>query len=250
MLRDFFQGSRYFILGFRTVVKPGLRKFLLIPLFVNTLIFSAGIFLGIQQFNNLLEWLLPGNESWWIEYAKVFLWIIFSICVLLISFYTFSLIANLIAAPFNGLLSEKVEKLLTGGEISQTGGVFGIIKGIPASVMSELRKFLYFAGLGGMLFIFSLMPGVNVIAPFLWLVYSSWALSLEYISYPMENHNILFSYARKKIKPVRLLALGFGSAIIVANLIPFINFFVMPAAVAGATIIWKERLREKSDIST
>ena len=39
-----------------------------------------------------------------------------------------------------------------------------------------------------------------------------------------------------------LLALGFGGAVMVATAIPLVNFLVIPAAVAGATVLWVERL--------
>ena len=41
----------------------------------------------------------------------------------------------------------------------------------------------------------------------------------------------------------RPLALGFGLAALCMTLIPVVNFIAMPAAVAGATALWIERLR-------
>jgi CysZ protein len=35
-----------------------------------------------------------------------------------------------------------------------------------------------------------------------------------------------------------LLAWGFGGLVMLCTMIPVVNFFVMPAAVAGATLIW------------
>jgi CysZ protein len=41
----------------------------------------------------------------------------------------------------------------------------------------------------------------------------------------------------------RFLNLGFGSAVSVATMTPFLNFLVMPAAVAGATALWVDQLK-------
>jgi CysZ protein len=40
------------------------------------------------------------------------------------------------------------------------------------------------------------------------------------------------------------LAIGFGLATLAATMIPFINFLVIPAAVAGATALYLEQLRD------
>ena len=68
-------------------------------------------------------------------------------------------------------------------------------------------------------------------------------LALEYAAYPMENHRVYFSQVRSHLKKHKLLAFGFGAAVMVASSIPFINFVVVPAAVAGATAMWVNRLK-------
>ena len=45
------------------------------------------------------------------------------------------------------------------------------------------------------------------------------------------------------LREKRLLALGFGAATLLMTLIPFVNFLVMPAAVAGATAMWVHEWR-------
>jgi len=243
MFKDFLEGAKCFLRGFNLVMKPGLRRFVLVPLIINALLFTAAIWLGIAQFDTLMDWLLPEGSSWWAEFARVVLWVFFAAGVLLILLFTFTVVANLIGAPFNGLLSEKVEGYLSGKEIQESGGIRDFISSIIPSILSELRKLVYFLILGGLLLILSLIPVVNVIAPFLWAVFASWMLALEYIAYPMENHRISFSQVRTGLKRKKMLALGFGSAAMAITLIPVVNFLVMPAAVAGATVMWTERLK-------
>ncbi|MDT8372288.1 MAG: sulfate transporter CysZ, partial [Gammaproteobacteria bacterium] len=48
---------------------------------------------------------------------------------------------------------------------------------------------------------------------------------------------------RQILKQKRLLALGFGLATLGATMIPIVNFLVIPAAVAGATALYLERLK-------
>jgi CysZ protein len=245
VLSEFFSGFQYLFRGFSIIRRPGLRRFVLIPLLINILVFSLAIWLGVDQFAILLEWLLPEGDAWWIEIARVTLWILFSAVIFLIIFFTFTLIANLLGAPFNGLLSEKVEKLLSGTMQDEAGGVRELIRSVPSSIMSEIRKFTYFIATGAVLFLLTFLPGVNVLSPLLWVLFSSWMLAIEYIAYPMENHNMFFRQVKVEVKKKRMISFGFGLAVMLATLIPLVNFFVMPSAVAGATALWAERLSRK-----
>jgi CysZ protein len=92
-----------------------------------------------------------------------------------------------------------------------------------------------------------LIPGVNLAAPVLWFIFSAWMLALEYADFPMGNHNIMFPQQRRTVAKKRFLNLGFGSAVSVATMTPILNFLVMPAAVAGATALWVEQLKQLRD---
>ncbi len=243
MIYDFLSGASYFLRGFKMVIQPELRRFILIPFIINTLVFTAAISFGIYQFDYLMDWIFPQENSWWIEFFRITAWVFFSIIVLMILFFTFTLVANLIGAPFNGTLSEKVEVYLSGNNLQSSAGIRDFISTILPSIVSELKKLLYFLLLGGMIFLFLLIPGLNIISPLLWVVFTSWMFSLEYIAYPMENHKIYFSQARKELRKKRVIAFGFGMAVMIVNTIPIVNFLVMPAAVAGATALWVERLK-------
>lgn len=243
MLTDFISGFRYFLSGVRLISRPRLRRFVIIPVLINTLVFTAAIWLGIVQFNSLLGWVLPVDSGWFAEVARAVLWVVFSFLVLLILFFVFSVFANLIGSPFNGMLSEKVEMLLS-GTLQDGGHSSGaMFREVLSSLAGEMRKLRYFLVISATIFLFSLIPLVNAAAPFLWAFFTAWMLSLEYIAYPMENHGMYFSHARKASESHRFLLLGFGTAVLLGTLVPVVNFLVMPAAVAGATEMWVERMK-------
>jgi len=68
---------------------------------------------------------------------------------------------------------------------------------------------------------------------------------LQYGDYPMANHNISVPEQRKKLADNRMTSLSFGGATMLMTLIPLLNFLVIPSAVAGATVLWVERLKNK-----
>ena len=239
MIRDFISGASYVFRGFSLLKHPGLRRFVAVPLLINTLLFSAATWWAWKLLNKYILNGLPG----WLEWLSWILVPVFSIAMLVFVFYTFTLIANLVGAPFNSKLAEKVEELLAGKQINQKSGMSALAADALKSIASEFKKLLYLAAWSLPLLILFLIPGINAFAPFLWLAFSAWMLSLEYVDCPMGNHGITFKQQRKKLKQNRWLAWGFGSMVLVMTLIPVLNFFAMPVAVIGATVLWVEKLR-------
>ncbi len=245
-MQDFLKGLGYLAEGVRLIRLPGLRRFVLVPLLVNTLLFSALMFAAVNGFEQVLDYLL-GFLPEWLHWLQYLLWPLFAISVLLMLLYSFTLIANLIAAPFNGVLAEAVEKHLTGQSLEQTGDWRAIVKDIVPSLLSELHKLGYFALRALPLLLLFIIPGINLAAPLLWAAFSAWMLTLEYADYPLANHGLKFREQRPQLRQRRLLSLGFGTAVLGLMLIPIVNFIAMPAAVAGVTALWVRELRIDGD---
>jgi CysZ protein len=239
-------GAGYLLHGLSLIGKPGLRPFVVIPLTVNIVVFSLLIWFGIEQFDGLMDRFLPSDESW-LSWLRWLLWPLFAIALILTVFYTFTVIANLIAAPFNGLLAEKVERYLGGTLPEQPGGFKQIAKDMLPALFSELRKLSYFLLRALPLFLLYLIPGINIVAPFLWIAFSAWFLALEYMDYPMANHNLLFKEQRQQLKRHRLTAITFGGSLTLLMMVPVLNFVAMPAAVAGATVFWRDRMQSDTN---
>jgi CysZ protein len=237
-----FTGMGYFLQGLRLITRPGLRRYVLMPLLINLLLFGGLIWFGASQFGQFMDWLMPELPGW-LQWAQWLFWLLFGVSALLILFFTFSLLANLVGAPFNDLLAEAVEYQLTGARPEQAGGWRKVLAELPHTLMDEGRKLVYFAAWAVPFLILFLIPVINIIAPFTWLAFSAWMLSLEYADYPMGNHGLDSREQKLRLGQRRLLSLGFGGTVTVATMTPVLNFLVMPAAVAGATIMWVEQLQ-------
>jgi CysZ protein len=227
-------GFGYLIDGLKLLLKPGLKRYLLMPLLINILIFTLIGWIAIGQFEVFMDWLLP-ESSWW-SFLRWLLWPLFALSGVLITFYTFTAVANLIAAPFNALLAERVEILLTGERPPQSNE--NLAATVVPAILSELKKLSYFLLRAIPLLLLFVIPVVNIAAPVLWLLFSAWFLALEYGDFPMGNHGMTFSEQHQRLKQQRLTALGFGGGVTLLMMIPIVNFAAMPAAVAGATVHW------------
>jgi len=231
-------GALYFLRGVRLIFAPGIRAYVIGPLLVNIVLFSAITYFGAAQFQELLDWLLPD----WLDWLTVVLLPLFVITALVMVFFTFSLIGNLIAAPFNGLLAEAVECHITGKPIGAGGGWKKMLADVGHSIASELRKLAYIVLRGIPVLLLFVIPGLNLAAPVIWILFGAWMMAISFVDYPMANHGLTFPEQRRQLGQRRYLALGFGGATMFALAIPLVNLLVIPAAVAGATILWVERL--------
>ena len=237
-----FTGIGYFFQGLRLITQPGLRRYVMIPLLINITLFGGLIWLGFDQFEVFMNWLMPELPTW-LQWAEWLLWVVFTISALLILFFTFSLLANIVAAPFNGLLAEAVELHLTGEALNSAGGWQKMLRELVPTIIDELRKLLYLLMWSLPFLLLFVIPVVNLIAPFIWLVFSAWMLAVEYADYPMGNHGLRSDEQKQRLGNKRFLALGFGGAVTLATMIPVVNFLAMPAAVAGATAMWVRQFK-------
>ncbi|KXX64099.1 sulfate transporter CysZ [Marichromatium gracile] len=227
-------GAGYLLQGVRLITRPGLRRFVLIPLAVNILVFSLAIYLGAREFAAFLDLVEAQIPSWlgWLEWI---LWPVFALLLLVVVFYTFNLVANLIASPFNNLLAEKVELLLTGRPLQDSGSVGKLIKELLPTLLDELVKVVYALALAIPFLVLLFVP---VVGPLLWFLYTAWILAVQYSDYPMGNHGLKFREMRARLRGERGLSLGFGAAAAGLGMVPVVNFILMPSAVAGATAMW------------
>lgn len=225
-------GPGYLVYGFRLLLAPGIKRFVILPLLVNLLLYSLLIALAVHSFDGWMDALLAKLPDWlqWLHYL---LWPLFAVALLLAVYFSFSLLANWIGAPFNGLLAEAVSRHLK-GEPLPTRAV-PLIQEVLQALGDEAVKWFYFALLALPLLILFVIPAVNVVAPFFWLAFGAWLSALEYCDYPLGNRGLRFKQQRRLLKSRRMSSMGFGAAVMTAGLIPLVNFLVMPAAVAGAT---------------
>ena len=232
-------GALYFVRGLAIVTRPGIRAYVVVPLLINVLLFTTLTYLGASWLVELAGSMLPD----WLDFLAWILVPAFVLAALMAGFFTFNLVANFIAAPFNGLLAVAVERHLTGREPPRTdSGWRTLAREVGATFASEARKLVYVAVRSLPPLLLFLVPGVNVIAPVVWMVLGAWMLAVTYVDYPTANHGIGFADLRARLAERRLLSLGFGGAAMAALAVPVLNFVVIPCAVAGATVMWVEQL--------
>lgn len=245
------RGAGYVFRGLKMLPDPEIRPFVLVPLLTNIFLFAVALWLLFSNFGGWIDYLISAFlPDWeWLQFLNYLLWPLFALLVFFGVYYGFSIIANIIAAPFNGFLAEKVEKRLRGDVITDEG--WGAVMAlIPRAIGRELAKLAYYLPRVLFLLVLSFIPVINLIAPVLWLLFGAWMMAIQYCDYPMDNNKVSFKNMRKMLKADRLTSIGFGGIVQLGMLVPLLNLIMMPAAVVGATIYWVEAYAsEEVDVS-
>jgi CysZ protein len=230
-------GPQYLGQGLKLILSPGLRLFVLLPLTINLILFSGLIVLSMQQFSGWVDTFMPTLPTW-LSFLEYVLWPLFVVLVLLMVFFTFTLLANIIAAPFNGFLSEKVEVVVRGQDDFPPFSGAELMAMVPRTLGREMRKLSYFLPRAIALLILSFIPVLNILAAPLWLVFGVWMMAVQYIDYPADNNKMSWDDMLAWLREKRWQSMSFGGITYLALLVPGLNIVMMPAAVAGATLFW------------
>lgn len=230
--------------GFFTVARaarflktnPSLAGYVVIPFTINVSVFSLAIWGGVIFFKDTMSRYLPQGDAWYWPLLAYFLWFIAILATTVLVFFSFAVIGNLIASPFNELLSEKTEEFITGEktEIPFSLRQFG---SDAVRIMSEeSRKMAVF--ISGMFFLFllNLLPGIGSLAyAILSAVWTVFFLAIEYTWYVFARKRLRFADQRRFITSHLPLVSGFGCGLLCLLAIPLLQLFTIPLGVIGAT---------------
>lgn len=243
VMSEFTQGMLYLLKGVQALLTPGLKRFILLPLLFNLILFS-GLFFVIYHY------LFPYSVEYinqfpaWLHFLQGVFFILFFASFFLISLSTFTVVFNVVAAPFNGLLAEKAQILLFGSSIPSLLFTAIAWRSIKRQGQFLMYYFPRFIAMCLLLFV----PFIQPIFPLLWFLFNAWMLSIQYQDFVMDNNLIDFKPMKEKLQKKKWLTLGFGSLINVTSFVPVLNMIIMPAAVIGAVILYKNEFNKKISV--
>jgi CysZ protein len=237
-------GFHYFLSGFSLIRTKGIKRFVIIPLLINLVLFGTAFTWVFMNLGESIEWMLgfvPDFLSWLKDALAFILWPLAVISALLIFALLFGTIANFIAAPFNGLLSEKLERHLTGEALGDES-VTDMLKDVPRILGREWRKLVYYIPRAIICLLFLLV--LPIFGQVIWFLFGAWMMAVQYCDYPFDNHKVDFKPMRQILKEDRFRNVSFGMCVSVASFIPLVNLVVMPVAVCGATALFVDKYRK------
>lgn len=234
-------GIDCFIDGFALIRRPGLRQYLIIPTTINVIVLVALIAVCWTHFGDWVDMII----GWFPDWLSAIYWLIWGIALIVMVvmvLFVFTFLANIIASPFNAILSIRVEEALTGKPpVSNVSWLMVL----PRSVGRELMKLLYILPRLIGLVIITVIPVINIVSPVLWLLFGAWMMAIQYTDYGADNNDVSFPDLKERLSRRRFQALLFGLPAYLLLTVPVVNLILMPVGVAGGTRFWVDHLKSQ-----
>lgn len=243
-VREFLRGAGLLASGVRLHLRtPRLLRLGLVPVVITALLFGAALVA-------LLFFLpdLAATATWfaadWTGWARVLVRILAAIAILavagLIGVVSFTILTLTIGSPWYEQISEQVEEWCGGAPPAADVGFW---RSLGISLADSARLLAITAPLGIGLFLAGLLPLVGqTVVPVLGALVGGWFLAVELVGIPFERRGLRLPDRREALRRHRPAALGFGAAVFLCFLVPGGAVLVMPAAVAGGTLLARRAL--------
>lgn len=228
-------------LAFRMIFRDPVNIFLaLIP----TLIALALYLLTIMAvFNNSDRFIsIFRGYIYTADQASILAKILTAVLVIFIFFlmsWTFVIVVGIIAAPFNSMLSSRIEKSLLQHTVNpdRKEALQKIGQGLGQTFKNELKKLIFIAVVAALAFVLNFVPILYPVGVFLVAV----LLSVQFLDYSWSRHDLHFGACVKdtmlNIIPYSLS--GFFFLLLVT--VPIINAFIPALATSYYTVLWLQR---------
>jgi CysZ protein len=228
------RGLKAYTRGLRWLKQhPKYLGLLFVPMVIAFGLFLFGWGVFFQYDEQLFAWILFARpESWYMlalyYVCKFFLYVGF----LLVGLVSFVLLSNILASPIYEIVSVAVERDIRGGQVDEVS-FWEALK----LMGEELKKIFFILFISSVLFV---IPMVNVLATLV----AAFLIGWDFYDYPMARRGWRFSERLTFVSKDFWAVMGFGLWL----MIPFVQFILIPMAVAGGTILSLESLEKRQQI--
>ncbi|NOR50917.1 MAG: cysteine biosynthesis protein CysZ, partial [Desulfuromonadales bacterium] len=157
--------SRGFFTPFRSVrilrLNPRLIQYIVIPFLINTLVFSGVVYLGLDFFGSTVVEYIPQGDGWYWSALYWLLWVVAVLLTAVLVFFSFTVVGNLLASPFNDLLSERTEEVLSGSDNDEQFSLGRFFRDAWQTILMEAKKMSVFIVVMVLILPLNLLPGVG-----------------------------------------------------------------------------------------
>ena len=214
-----------------------------IPAFIVGVLYTAAIVVFILNVDTVSAWITPFAEDW-TEPLRTAVRIAADLAlvaaVVLVAVISFVAVTLAVGDPFYEKIWRSVEQRIgdapaEGGESFWRSARRGIGNGLRLFALAVLVGVLTFTG--------GFIPVIGQsVVPVLAALVGGWVLTLELTGYAFDARLFSLRERRRMLSANRAGTLGFGLLTYLLFLVPFAAVLIMPAAVAGATMLSRDAL--------
>ncbi|MER6420585.1 EI24 domain-containing protein [Streptomyces sp. NPDC001137] len=250
-MRDLGAGFTYLLKGQRWVARHGKQYgFGLLPGLITLVLYTAAL-AGLALWGeDAVTWATPFAGDWsgpWRGFFRGFLTAVLFALALLLAVLTFTAVTLLMGQPFYENLSEKVDADVDpNGTVPESG--LPLWRELWISARDSLRIVVRALLWGVLLFALGFVPLVGqTVVPVIGFFVTGFFLTEELTAVALQRRGVELRARLTLLRSRKTLVWGFGTPLGLAFLVPFVAVFLMPGAVAGATLLARELLDEETD---
>lgn len=181
----------------------------------------------------------PDQATW----AARILTAILIVFVFFIMSWTFVLVVGIIAAPFNSLLSSRIEQKLVQKVImdeNQKHAIEQVKSTMAQTFKNEFKKIALLVVVGAFAFVINLVPFLYPVGVFL----IATLLAVQFVDYSWSRHDLPVTKCIKDVT-VNIVPYSLSGAIFLALVaVPIVNAFVPALATSYFTVLWLDRQKK------
>lgn len=243
-MRDLGVGFGYLLKGQRWVARHGRSYgFGLLPGLVTLVLYAAALVALAVWGEDFVTWATPFADDWsspWAGLFRGFLTAVLFALGLLLAVLSFTAVTLLIGQPFYENLSERVDRGVSADGTAPESGL-PLWRELWISARDSLRILVRAAVWGVLLFALGFLPVVGqTVVPVIGFFVTGFFLTEELTAVALERRGVALRERLALLRSRKLLVWGFGTPLGVAFLVPFVAVFLMPGAVAGATLLARD----------
>jgi CysZ protein len=249
-MRDLGAGFNYLIQGQRWVARHGKQYgFGLLPGLITLVLYAAALVTLALYGEDFVTWSTPFADDWsspWLGLFRGFLTAVLFALALLLAVLTFTAVTLLIGQPFYESLSEKVDRDVSPDGTAPESGL-PLWRELWISARDSLRVLVRAAVWGVLLFALGFLPFVGqTVVPVIGFFVTGFFLTEELTAVALQRRGVDLRDRLTLLRSRKTLVWGFGTPLGLAFLVPFVAVFLMPGAVAGATLMARDLLAEET----
>lgn len=222
----------------------------LVPGLITLVLYAAALVALAVWGEDVVGWATPFADDWsspWQGLFRGFLTAVLFALGLLMAVLTFTALTLLIGQPFYENLSQKVDRDVSPDGTAPESGL-PLWRELWISARDSLRILIRAAVWGVLLFALGFLPFVGQTAvPVLGFLVTGFFLTEELAAVALQRRGVELRARLTLLGSRKTLVWGFGTPLGLAFLVPFVAVFLMPGAVAGATLLARDLLGEETD---
>lgn len=224
---------------------PGMILLGILPALITFVVLVGSFILLLYFIDDIARWATWFADDWG-SGARSLIQLLVGLAIVgvaaLVFIVGYTAITLAVGDPFYEKISEKVD--------DQFGGLRNAVelpwyRELARGLGESVRLIMFSVVVGIALFLAGLLPAVGqTVVPVIGAIIGGWTLSVELTGVAFARRGMRLKDRRRVLRRHRPLALGFGVGVFLCFLIPFGAVIIMPAAVAGATLLTRNTMGE------